>query len=162
MKRWLLFFLFMAVNPLWAETTQSLQLTANFIYRFSQFTQWPPPPRQQLLICIDRHPALLNQFGYIKLPATFSVAAFDPQLTPRCDILVLTEFSETDPGHWQAFLQQKPILVITDQAFVYRHTGIIRLFITTEGFNFDVNLARARAHGLQLSSHLLKLARTVD
>lgn len=162
MKKWMLFWLFSAVSPLWAEPTQSLQLTANFIYRFSQFTHWPPPPRQQLLICIDQHPALLSQFDFLQLPTTFSVIAFDPQATSHCDILVLTEFSETDPVYWQALLQQKPVLVITDQAFVYRHIGIIRLFITTEGFNFDVNLARARAHGLQLSSHLLKLARAVD
>ncbi len=148
--------------PLLAEPVQQLQLTANFLYRFAQFTQWPPPPKQQLHFCIDRQPALQQELQQLLPPQHFSVTAFDRLQVKNCHVLMLTENSEPDPIYWQQLLQQQPILVITDQPLLYRHTGIIRLFITTEGFNFDVNLARARDHRLQLSAHLLKLARTVD
>lgn len=161
-RQYILLIIMLLAQPVLADGQQKLQLTANFLYRFSQFTQWPPPPRPTLRFCIDNHPELQKELTRLLSDANNQVSAWDPRTPGHCDVLMLTEFSSPDPVHWRNLLQNKPVLVITDQPLLYRQTGIIRLFLTTEGFNFDVDLARAREHGLQLSAHLLKLARNVD
>lgn len=145
-----------------AQSDQTLQLQATFLYRFAQFTQWPPPPRHKLRFCIDANPALLQQLRQLVPAASAEVHDWQQASSAQCDVLMLSAQSDADPAYWHSVLRQHPLLIVTDQPALYRQAGIIRLFTTTEGIHFDINLPRARQHGIHLSAQLLKLARSVD
>ncbi len=158
-----------ALLPLvcWLSLTGPLQaadeysLKATFLYRFAQFTEWPPPPRAQIRFCLLGHPALLQAFAELKLPLDVKELT-GKQLLPQCDVLMLGLSDRHTLTQWQADLAGAPLLIVTDNNEAYRQLGVIQLITSPDGISFQVNLQRAAAHQLKLGAQLLKLARQVD
>lgn len=146
-------------GPLLAADEYSLKAT--FLYRFAQFTEWPPPPRAQIRFCLLGHPALLQAFAELKLPLDVKELT-GKQLLPQCDVLMLGLSDRHTLTQWQADLAGAPLLIVTDNNEAYRQLGVIQLITSPDGISFQVNLQRAAAHQLKLGAQLLKLARQVD
>lgn len=147
------------VCPLKAADEYSLKAT--FLYRFAQFTEWPPPPRGQIRFCLLGHPALSEAFSRLQLPLDVKELSRKQQLD-QCDVLMLGLSDRQLLARWQADLVGMPLLIVTDNNEAYRQLGIIRLVTSPDGISFQVNLQRAAAHQIKLGSQLLKLARQVD
>ena len=136
-------------------------IKATFVYRFAQFTQWPPPPRTQIRICLLEHPELLAAFGQLSFELDVKPIN-DTRMLENCDVLMLGMSNRQALQEWRTALDGRPMLVVTDNAEAYRQLGMIQLLTSPDGINFQVNLERTKAHQLKLGSQLLKLAQQVD
>lgn len=144
-----------------AQPTDEYSLKATFLYRFAQFTQWPPPPRHHIRFCMLDHPALLDAFD--KLALGLDVKAVRNQtMLDQCDVLMLGLTQRKELLEWRPQLAGRPLLIVTDNSEAYRQLGMIQLLTSPDGINFQVNLQRANAHQIKLGSQLLKLAQQVD
>ncbi len=144
-----------------ALAADEFSLKATFLYRFAQYTQWPPPPRQNARFCVVGHPQLLQALQTLPLSADAraleQAAALD-----TCDVVMLGISERSALQHWQQHLAGRPLLVVTDNTEAYRQLGMIQLLTSPDGISFQVDLQRTQAHRLKLGSQLLKLARQVD
>lgn len=149
-----------ACSPL-LHAADEFNLKANFLYRFAQFTQWPPPPREQARFCLLEHPALFQALQALGLGLDVKVL-HDPKMLDQCDVLMLGLSDRQALLQWQNLLANSSVLIVTDNAEAYRQLGMIQLMTSPDGINFKINLARANARQIKLGSQLLKLARQVD
>lgn len=137
------------------------ELKANFLYRFAQFTQWPPPPTSQIHFCVVEHPALLQALSQLPLSTPPRAVQAQSDLT-ACDVLMVGLRDRSALQRWQKTVTGKPLLIVTDNSEAYRQLGMIQLLTSSDGISFQVDLTRASAHQLKLDAQLLKLARQVD
>lgn len=145
--------------PLFAADEFSLKAT--FLYRFAQYTQWPPPPRGQTRFCLVEQPELLEAFTRLGVVLDVKELQHGQDLS-QCDVLMLGLSDRQSLQRWQPLLAKFPLLIVTDNAEAYRQLGMIQLLTSPDGINFQVNLQRASAHQIKLGSQLLKLAQQVD
>lgn len=159
------FFLFsiiiMLIMACSSQAADEHALKANFLYRFAQFTHWPPPPKDQVRFCVVEHPELLLalQQLLLKTPPRAVQAKTDLSV---CDVLMFGLRERPALQQWQQKIKGKPLLIVTDNSEAYRQLGMIQLLTSPDGISFQVDLTRTSAHQLKLGSQLLKLARQVD
>ncbi|MDM4764486.1 YfiR family protein [Pelomonas sp. SE-A7] len=142
------------------------QLKAAFVYRFVQYTQWPPPPLREFGYCVaGRGPLPEAIKALASKPLEVASIHFHrisaPEQAGQCQTLVLAMNERTELQRWMQVLADAPILVIGDSPEAFRAGCSIVLAVEPNGLSFRVNLAEARRRGLTLSSQLLKLAREV-
>ncbi|OYU26813.1 MAG: hypothetical protein CFE41_14415 [Burkholderiales bacterium PBB2] len=164
----LLISLFCSAGATWAHPGQEeAQLKAAFIYRFAQFTQWPPPPPgREFNYCVA---------GDRELQDAMRVVAQKPMGQAAGRVLVLGSPTEAGPCHvlvlgfagrqelqlWLDALADSPLLVVGASAEAFRAGAIIALVLEPNGMAFRINHSEAKRRGLMLSSQMLKLAREV-
>lgn len=136
-------------------------LKATFLYRFGQYTQWPPPPRSPMRFCIVQYPQLLRALQALPIPVDAKAIDDEPALA-QCDVLMIGLSERRALQQWQRLLAGRQLLIVTDNAEAYRQLGMIQLLTSPDGISFQVNLQRTQSHQLQLGSQLLKLAQQVD
>jgi len=143
------------------------QLKAAFVYRFAQFTLWPPPPLQTFTVCTAGQPPGLGEALHRLAArrwsgATTQVLSLErPEQARQCQLLVLGFAERAELRRWMAALDDGPVLVIADTPEGYRAGADIGLIQEPNGLAFRVNLSESRKRGLTLSSQMLKLAREV-
>ncbi|MBT9503970.1 MAG: YfiR family protein [Burkholderiaceae bacterium] len=143
------------------------QLKAAFVYRFAQYTAWPPPPLQNFAVCTAGQPpglgeALQRLAGRRWSGVSTQVLSLErPEQARQCQLLVLGFAERTELRRWLAALDDGPVLVIADTPEGYRAGADIGLIQEPNGLAFRVNLSESRRRGLSLSSQMLKLAREV-
>ncbi|MDZ7870338.1 MAG: YfiR family protein [Rheinheimera sp.] len=136
-------------------------LKATFLYRFAQYTQWPPPPRSPMRFCIVQYPQLLQALQALPVPVAAKAIEDEPALG-QCDVVMIGLTERAALQQWQPLLAGRQLLVVTDNAEAYRQLGMIQLLTSPDGISFQVNLQRTQLHQLKLGSQLLKLAQQVD
>lgn len=163
MVRLLALLLIVLLNIAQARAVSEIELKANFVYRFAQFTQWPPPPRLTARYCVADHPELLTALQALPIHPAPQLQAVGLQSDLRhCELLAVGGSERSRLQLWQKKLLNQPVLVVTDNAQAFRQLGMIKLQTSPDGVQFLVNLQRTRQHQLQLSAHLLKLALEVQ
>ncbi|ALU45833.1 YfiR family protein [Pseudoalteromonas rubra] len=149
-----------------AQNLSENELKAAFLYRFSQFSKWPPPPPDKLSFCVVGNPDLFKAINsllheqevdddteVIELPDSAHVA--------QCDILFLSQQNRQQTQYWLKDLAQSPVLVVADTSEGFRQGAMIGLIADANNLSFRVNLTDAKRRGLNFSAHLLKLATEV-
>lgn len=151
------------VTPVLATgyAADEFSLKATFLYRFAQYTQWPPPPRSPMRFCIMQYPQLLQALQALPIPVQAKAVEDAPALAD-CDVLMVGLTERSALQQWQALLAGRQLLIVTDNAEAYRQLGMIQLLTSPDGISFQVNLQRTKSHQLKLGSQLLKLAQQVD
>jgi hypothetical protein len=152
-----------SVTPVLATefAADEFSLKATFLYRFAQYTQWPPPPRSAMRFCIVQYPQLLQALQ--TLPVQIDAKAIDDGTAlAQCDVLMVGLSERRALQQWQTLLAGRQLLIVTDNAEAYRQLGMIQLLTSPDGISFQVNLRRTQSHQLNLGSQLLKLAQQVD
>ena len=144
----------------------NLQLKAQFIARFVQFIQWPPPPAAEFVYCIAADETMLKAFHQVKLVGAnqqaFKILSINtPENAKDCHVLYLKSSDKAELQQWQERLLQAPILVISDNSEAFRQLAIIVLVSGPDKMSFRINKTLADSRGLVLSSQLLKLAQEV-
>ncbi|MCV2355184.1 YfiR family protein [Paucibacter sp. B2R-40] len=149
-----------------APTLDDAQLKAAFIYRFAQFTQWPPPPLREFTYCVagnaGMHASLqaLTSKSHGEVSSRLRVLT-DPQQAAQCQLLLLGFDDRAELQRWQTALAAEPVLVVGDSAEAFRNGAVIALVAEPNGLAFRINHTEAKRRGLVLSSQMLKLAREV-
>lgn len=148
------------------SSPQEAQLKAAFIYRFAQFTEWPPPPLQEFHYCMVGEGPLASALQAISsksqagVPAVFRLIK-SPSQAEACQLLVLAAVDRLDWQRWMRALKDEPVLLVGDSPDAFRAGAVFTLVLETNGLAFRVNNTEARRRGLVLSSQVLKLAREV-
>ncbi len=152
-----------------ADATLEYQVKAAFLLNFSKFVRWPPNAftdgSAPLSICIlgkDPFGRALDDViegesvGGRKLVVRRITQAPAPQ---TCQILFLSEGTKDIP-RLLGGLSQGVLTVAESETFV-RDGGMIGFVIDSHRVRFDINQNAAGHAGLQLSSQLLAVARSV-
>lgn len=145
------------------------QLKAAFLYRFAQFTEWPAAAlagREQLTLCVLGEdpfgPALDGLAGNPVQQRRLAVQRLsDPQQLGHCHIVFLGAMRPEVLSQVLRRSRQLPVLTVADHKSFATAGGMIQFVIVNNRVQFEINSAAAERAGLKLSSHLLKLARTL-
>lgn len=149
-----------------AASDEQAELKAAFIYRFAQYTRWPPPPPREFQYCLAgaerlREPLMpLARRPQGLVPARLQVIQ-TPQQASECQVVVLGFRDRAELQRWARALADEPVLTVGDSPEAFRAGATIVLDVEPDGLSFRVNLADARRRGLALSAQVLKLAREV-
>lgn len=147
------------------------QVKAAFLYQFSKFVEWPPQAfhNNQYTICIgvvDGGPmvnALQSIDGKETKGRRVTVKRFKaPEELEFCHILYI---SPTMEGRLAAILDRlkgSSMLTVSDISEFARRGGMINLITVADKIQFEINVDVAEKANLQISSHLLRLARIVS
>jgi hypothetical protein len=169
MFHWILFFGLLAPVRGAAPTTE-YDIKAVFLYHFTQFVEWPgaafPSPDAPFVIglvggnpfggslrgavageTVGRHPLTVRSVNDV-------TAEF------RCQILYFTEEGENllDLSR----LRTAPVLTVGESDSFYKKGGMIQFVIARRRVRLKVNLEEARAHSLEISAKLLRVADVTD
>ncbi|MBT9493706.1 MAG: YfiR family protein [Paucibacter sp.] len=149
-----------------APTLDDAQLKAAFIYRFAQFTQWPPPPLREFTYCVAGNAAMQASLQALTSKSHGDASSrlrvlTEPQQATQCQLLLLGFDDRAELQRWAAALAAEPVLVVGDSAEAFRNGAVIALVAEPNGLAFRINHTEAKRRGLVLSSQMLKLAREV-
>jgi len=149
-----------------AQVSDEAALKAAFVYRFAQFTQWPPPPLKDFTYCLagssDMGEALRglaarqHEFSQVRVLTLTQVGQ-----AAGCQLLVLSLLDRQEMLRWQLALADAPVLIVADSPEALRSGAVIALAQEPNGLTFRINNTEAKRRGLTLSSQVLKLAREV-
>ncbi|WP_164518193.1 YfiR family protein [Pseudoalteromonas rubra] len=149
-----------------AQSLSENELKAAFLYRFSQFSKWPPPPPDKLSFCVVGNPELYQAINALLQEqqvdeSTEVIELPDNEQAAQCDILFLSQQNRQQTQYWLEDLAQSPVLVVADTSEGFRQGAMIGLIADANNLSFRVNLTDAKRRGLNFSAHLLKLATEV-
>lgn len=149
-----------------APLQDEAQLKAAFIYRFAQFTQWPPPPLKEFNYCIAGNAELQESLRAVTRRPHDGIQARlqvlnAPPAPGQCQVLVLAQSDRNELARWQAALGDEAVLIVGDTPEAFRAGACIALVLEPNGLSFRINHTEAKRRGLVLSSQVLKLAREV-
>lgn len=142
-----------------------------FVYNFAKFAEWPEGSfagtDTPLTICLvrgdDEMASLLDSLDGRRAqghPVQTRLLGQVRQME-GCHIAYIP-FSQAqrDTGYVQAAARYR-VLTVSDHSDFLDEGGMIALSLDNNRYLFDINLVSVRRAGLNLSSHLLKLARQV-
>jgi hypothetical protein len=146
------------------------RMRAAYLYHFSQLIQWPVDAMgnrdHPFLFCtIDDDPlhgeldAAVEGKSMGKRPLQVLHLKQKDSLAD-CRILYIGK-NQSKIGDLLARVRLNPIVTIGDSDRFIEQGGMIRLGLENDRLRFDINLDRAEATGVQISSRLLLLARSV-
>lgn len=139
-------------------------LKAAFLYNFALFTAWPAPSPAVITLCAVGRDELGSAFDAL---ANKQIDGKPVQVrriesateAKACQVVFVPESSSAALASIARGLQTQPVLVVTEVAAA--DTSMIVLETEGSRLAFSVNLVRVKAAGLELSSKLLRLARSV-
>jgi hypothetical protein len=154
-----------------AKEITDLEVKAAFIYHFTSLVEWPPSPSPPpaLVVAVvgsDTFAATLDtvigkemsQKRAIQIVRASTYAGLDV----RPHVLFVGADNVADAQRVLKAVEGLPVLTVGDVAGFAKAGGMIGFRLTPDGrVSFDINLDRATAAHLKLSSQLLKIARVV-
>lgn len=152
------------------------RIKAAFVLNIARFVTWPPQVFEgdagELQLCLYRRDPLGEGVDEIRGKRVGGRALQvrlidDLEASNSCHILVIAQQEYSHYKRAQAGSRSRPLLTIADMtgeggsAGLSRPGVLITLVRKETRIGIEVDLHQSRAAGLQLSSHLLKLARIV-
>jgi hypothetical protein len=151
--------------------TAEYKVKATFLFRFAQFVEWPPaafaatnaPVVIGLLGADPFGPFLeeLVQGETIRNRAVKVVRAEAVADLPPCHILFISKSEQPRLEQELAFLKPSSVLTVGETADFARRGGVVNFYMEKDTVRLEFNPAAARRKGLEISSQLLRLGRTV-
>lgn len=170
-RRWLSFSLMLAFLPTLAPDADGVEgmpeyvMKAAFLYNFALFTEWPDLPGSTLNLCILGHPPLGDALDKIEGKQVYSRALAVSYLTnlnnlKNCQILYV---DSSESAGVEKVLQRMDtkVLTVTDSPEVMRQGFMIGMLTENRHIALEINLTAAKHAELNISSKLLRLAKTV-
>ncbi len=151
-----------------AEPVPEHELKAAFVYNFTVFTEWPQEAlaaSAPIVLCTGSastlSPALqslndkvVNGHKLAVRPAAAGLRA--------CHVLILGSGDRERWGQIKRDLAGTHVLTVSDDVTISQDGAMIALSMVNQRIGFDVDIKAARSARLQLSSKLLRLARSVQ
>lgn len=149
-----------------ADPVPEYVLKATYIYNFALYTEWPANTGDILNICVLGHDGLGTAFDTIQGKqvnnVTISVnrVALSSNLK-NCQILFISERETGGIQKILAILEDSPVLTVTEGNAPSINDVMIRMVVDNKRLSFDINASAAKRSRLNISSKLLRLARSV-
>lgn len=141
-----------------AQTVGS-QLKAALLYRFAQFSEWPPHAPAVPLYCVAGDESVEKALALMLQQAQVQQVTKASQ-TKQCTVVYLSADLVTQ-SEWLPVLQQSGCLTVVEGAEWFRKGAIFGLIVEPKRISFRVNLTIAREQGFHLSAQMLKLAKEI-
>ncbi len=151
-----------------AQAVPEQDLKAAFVFNFAVFTEWPAEvlaAGAPMTLCASATNPLLGALGQLndKMVNGHRIALRSPAAGVRsCHVLVL---DRSDRERWAQIKRELAgahVLTVSDDADISADGAVIGLSIEDKRVGFAVHLGAARTARLNLSSKLLRLARSVQ
>ncbi|AMC33311.1 YfiR family protein [Janthinobacterium sp. B9-8] len=163
--RSLLLIILCLIFPLNAlAAVDELELKANFIFRFAQFTTWPPPPSKEIQLCVLGAKGIydeLDKFKERKINGNPVRVIKLSSIKSAADCHVLFIGAQERINSLMSTVLPLPILVIGENAEAFEEKVMIVLVTEPNRISFKINRSQANNVGLVMSAQLLKLAKEV-
>lgn len=145
------------------------KVKAAMIYNFAKFVEWPPetlPGTDKLLICVTGKNSLGQELQQLQgKPVKGRAVAVrmitKPEEAAGCQILFLAGSERDRLTAYQQQAGRHGVLTVSDMEAFAAAGGMIGFYEEDGKVRFEVNPAAAQKARLQVSSHLLRLARIV-
>lgn len=156
-----------------AAQVSEYAVKAAFVYRFSEFVEWPPSSFKSgdspITICVlGENPfgTSLQQMtsGKVFAGRHFAVKQLqDAALAPAaCQLLFISRSEKARLRSVLTALGKAPVLTVGDTGGFAERGVMINLFLERGKVRFEINARAAERAGLQISSKLLSLAKLVS
>lgn len=151
--------------PAWGSDIPEYQLKAAYLYNFASFTKWPVEEGAFQLCVFGKDP-----FGpYLKQVARKKIKRRTIQTRTvqtvegldGCQLVFIAPSAVNRINQVLGHVTQRAVLTVADSAGALDSGAMINMSTRSGRVNFEVNLPEARAHGLKISSKLLRLAKRV-
>jgi len=152
-----------------SRPTREYQIRASLIFNFIQFTTWPADVSEPntLNICLlgpDYYGAALSALEREIVQGKEIVVKRLGGDLPGSDLdcrVMIIQYGAADTEKALEEARQHSLLTIGDTPDFLDKGGIISILLLKEKIVFDINRAAAHASNVELSSKLLRVARTV-
>ena len=151
--------------PCLADDATKDEVRAAFVLNFAKYTEWPSPHPEggTLRICaVESRPlsgelALLDGRRAQGYPVEVR-APTSPGDWPSCHVLLLASTDGAGVASILDTVAGLPVLTVSDRPEFIMEGGMVGLKWRVGRIRFEVNLRAVREAGLELSSHVLRLA----
>lgn len=155
-----------AAGRIAAQDLPEYRLKAAFLYNFVVFTEWPAAVGATLRICIhgaDPFGAEIDALQGKPVGARSIVLQHRGVGEPLkdCQVVFIAPAASGGLARVLAELRDQPVLTVADSPGAARQGVALNMTVAQNKVTFEANLQAARAHGLNLSSKLLRLATEV-
>jgi hypothetical protein len=166
-----LLFVFCALTIHGQTASREYQLKAVFLYRFTQFVDWPPS-----VFATPQTPITIGILGSDPFGSSLESAIRDERVHDRplsvqhyksvqdatnCHVLFISASEASRLPRILAALKGRNILTVGETEDFASRGGIIQFITERNRIRFRINLQASRAAGFQISSKLLELAEIV-
>jgi len=151
-----------------AEPVPERDLKAAYVFNFAVFTEWPAdalPPAAPIVLCVRQRAALYPVLAQLADKAVngHRIAIRTAPVSPReCHVVYL---DRDDRERWTQIKRElagSAVLTVSDDQAISGDGVVIGMALNHSHISFDVDLNAARNARLNLSSKLLRLARSVQ
>jgi hypothetical protein len=158
------------VTPTFSQSFNEYQLKAVFLFRFTQFVEWPTKtaPDTSFSICVLGNDPFE---GYLEETVRdesvqnrkVTIAHYSKlEDVGRCEILFVSESERQRFKQITAQLKGRGILTVGDSSNFAQQGGMIEFTTEEKRIRLKINVDAARAADLQISSKLLRPATIVS
>ncbi len=146
------------------------QVKAAFLFNFANFVEWPdeafPKGGRNFVICViggDPFGGALDSLKGKTLKGRIVIVryCFEAAEARGSQVLFVGKSERGNINHIVKALKGSPVLTVADQDGFCQAGGMINMVNERNRVGFEINVSAARRAGLQISSHLLKLAKEV-
>ncbi len=146
-----------------ADEIIEYQVKAAFIYNFIAFTHWPDSPSQTINLCIYGEDYLGKEIDKLQNRSVnnrhIKVARIaDLDQLKMCQAIFFSKSVSSQLSSILNDLQNEPILTLADSPNATAQGIAINMHLINDKIVFEINLAKVRGAGLDISSKLLQLA----
>ncbi|EHQ52807.1 hypothetical protein ECTPHS_08953 [Ectothiorhodospira sp. PHS-1] len=143
------------------------QLKAAFLYNFALFTEWPDQVGDTLYLCVhgrDPFGEDLAKLDHRSVGTRTILTRHTLTLTElqSCQMVFISSAAIGQLPQILGTLEGAPVLTVADTPGAMRQGVALNMVRQHNRIAFEANLMAARAHGLNLSSRLLRLATEVE
>lgn len=180
MQRWLKIGLLLSVilvapsNIAALSKVEEYQLKAVFLLRFSSFVVWPETAVNNnaqvndFAICIlgkdpfeEKLDIIIEHESYANLAIEVHRLT-DYREAHRCRILFVDKSEQKNVRTILAFVQQYPILTVSEIEGFSKQGGIVEFFIIRSKVRFQISRSALASAGLKANANLLRVAKLID
>ncbi|MDP1549980.1 MAG: YfiR family protein [Nitrosomonas sp.] len=146
-----------------ADSMIEYQVKAAFIYNFMAFTHWPDSPGKTINLCVYGEDYFGQEIDKLQNRSInnrhIKVARIaDLDQLKACQAIFFSKSVSSQLSSILNDLQNEPILTLADSQNAAAQGIAINMSLINEKIVFEINLAKVRASGLDISSKLLQLA----
>jgi hypothetical protein len=141
---------------------------AAFILNFVRYVEWPPSDRQPpLRICVLAENPFGDRLAAVVAGEQWQGGAIEVRVVPdarrgaECHLLYVPAGATSQFTAGAPLVASRAVLTVGEHDRFLDQGGVMRLFLEENRVRFSVNQQSAERAGLQISSRLLRLARTV-
>ncbi len=156
-------------QPAMAAPVPEYEMKAAYLYNFASLTDWPTDvaTNKSIKLCVlgnDNFSGALesltkNSNSSLRIKLSYLANINEAQ---SCQILFIDASEITRANEIITQLEKSPVLTVTDNHELFRAGVMIGLFLDNKRLMFDIDYARAKNAQLNISSKLLRIARTVN